>query len=329
MSEVLRALAEREGRSELEVLEDVQTAAADLIRVRALGRDAEGGTLPLDQGVAFVERSRDMVLAAACAAIEKRPFFGRNKAQRAMDYLSHVRIGQTERGSFVLRILSPVAPELRPLQPELLQIEDDGRIEADEPYERQVTRTLMEALGALDEATRRAVSDLDMKAFQAAVGRGVSANFCEAVAGLSAAGAREGLEVQVSWSRARPVDGKAPGRMAPARVRLGSDSIPIIEEAARLFRETAGLDDFEVQGVVTRLDRGPAATEGDVTITGDVEGQMRRVVLRLGPETYRQATRAHESRRTVRCTGELVREGRGYRLQSPRHFEVLTSEEAG
>ena len=148
--------------------------------------------------------------------------------------------------------------------------------------------------------------------------RGVSANLCDAVVGLSAVSLEEGLDVQVSWSRTRPVDGAI-----PSRVIFGSDSIPLMDEAARQFREAASWDDVEVEGVVTRLVRETSATEGDVTITGSVDGQMRRITLRLDPNTYSQTVQAHDERRTVRCTGELVKEAGGYRLKDPRHFEIL------
>jgi hypothetical protein len=65
-----------------------------------------------------------------------------------------------------------------------------------------------------------------------------------------------------------------------------------------------------------------------VTITGIVDGQMQRIVAQFGPETYSEAVRAHDDRRTVKCIGDLVKEGRGYRLQNPRHFEVLTGDDA-
>ncbi|MGL4960613.1 MAG: hypothetical protein ACRC67_05230 [Inquilinus sp.] len=318
MAELLQVLAGAEGRSQLEILRDVQTTSADLIRVRAPSRDAEGGTLPFDQAVTFVERSRDMMLAAACAAIDKRAVYAKRKAQQAMDYLGHVRMGQTERGSYVLTILSPVTPELRPAQESLLPVESV------DPYERKVTRTLMEALHALDEAARDAAVQGNMTPFQAAVTRGVSANLCDAVVGLSAVSPGEGLDIQVAWSRTRPIEGAT-----PARVLLDSDCIPLIEEASRQFRDTAPIDDVEIVGFVKTLDRGPTATEGDISIIGPVDGQIRRVSVRLGPDQYSEASRAHDDRRTVRCTGELIKEGRGYRLLNPRHFEVLLGDEVG
>jgi len=317
MGEVLRTLSNAEGRSELEILRDIQTTTADLIRVRAVSGDVAVDTLALDEAVTFVSRSRDMMLAAACAALAKRPVYAKRKPQQAMDYLSHVRMGQTERGSYVLTILSPVVPELQPA--EGIQ----SHVELEEPYERQVTRTLIESLNALNEAAREAVVLGNMMPFQKAISWGVSANLCDAVVGLSAASAGEGLEIRASWSRTRPLDAKS-----PIRVFLSSDTIPIIEEAARQFRETAPSEDVDVQGVVTRLERDPTAKEGEVTITGNVEEQIRRVTLRLDEYVYGQAVRAHEERLMVQCTGDLVKEGRGYRLHNPRHFVVLTASEA-
>jgi hypothetical protein len=318
MSEVLHTLAEVERRSQLDVLRDIETTTADLVRVRAPRRDTENGTLPLNQAVAFVEFSRDMLLAAACAAIDKRPFFAKRKTQQAMDYLGRVRMGQTERGSYVLTILSRVPPELRPAQGTLLPVEPE------DPYERLVTLTLMNALEALQRATQDAAVGGDMTSFQKAVLKGVSANLCDAVVGLSAVSPGDGLDIQISWSRTRPVSGET-----PSRVVLGNDSIPIIEEAARQFREIAPLEDVEIEGFVTRLDRGREATEGDVTIEASLEGNLRRIALRLGTEAYSVAIQAHDERRPVRCTGELVKEGRGCRLRDPRHFEILPRDEGG
>lgn len=317
ISEVLETLAKVEQRSELDVLRDLLTVTADLIRVRAPSQDAENGTLPLDRAVEFVERSRDMMLAAACATLDKRAFFAKRKAQQAMDYLSHVRMGQTEHGSYVLTILSPVAPELKPVQ-EMLPI----IAEVSAPYERQVTQTLIESLRTLDDAARTAGVLGDMAPFQDAISKGVSANLCDAVVGLSDVSSGRGLEIQVSWSRSRPVD-----EGMPTRVFLASDTMPIIQEAARQFREAGPFEDVEVEGVVTRLDRGPDAVEGEVTIYGNIEGQFRRMTLKLEGEKYSKAVQAHDLRQTVKCAGDLVKEGRGYRLQNPRRFEVLSGDE--
>ncbi|TVR97728.1 MAG: hypothetical protein EA406_08365 [Rhodospirillales bacterium] len=316
MGELLQTVAQVEGRSELEVLRDLMTTTADLVRVRATGHGADNGSLPLELAVTLVERSRDMILSAACATLEKRPSFAKRKPQQAMDYLRQVRLGQTEHGSYVLTILSPVSPELKAAQGEL------PGLEPVQPYERRVIRTLMGGLTALGEAARAAALDGSMQPFADAVERGVSANLCEAVVGLSEVGSGAPIDVRVSWSRSRPVDPKA-----SVRVALSSDSIPIIREAARHFRERTPLEDFEVEGFVTRLNRGPAAKAGEVTVQASVDGPMRPITMELVPDDYTKAVKAHDDRLKVRCTGELAQEGRGLRLQNPRQFEVTAYED--
>jgi len=218
----------------------------------------------------------------------------------------------------VLTILSPVAPALASQS----ELPFDG--DAPEPFERQVTRTLAEGLAALEQAAREAAASGGMDAFQQAVQRGVSANLCDAVAGLAEVSPTDGLEVRVAWSRTRP---QTPS--APSRVFLGSDSIPLIQEAARLFRDTAAVEDVEIQGFVTRLARGPEQDPGGVTIEGLVDGHLRRVVLTLVGATYSEAVQAHRERQRVSCAGDLVKERGGFRLENPRHFRMLHGDDAG
>jgi hypothetical protein len=309
MAEVLKILAKTEARSQLDILRDVQTASADLVRLRAPARDAADGSLAIEAAVSFVESARDLMLAAACAAIDKRSYFATRKAQQATDYLDRVRMGQTERGSFVLTILSPVPPGLKSEQGALFPIEPP------EPYERAVTRTLARSLAAVSAAAETAAAQGDMKPFIDAVQWGVSANLCEAIVRISAVGADDGVDVGIAWSPSRAIIAEV-----PSRIRLQADTIPLIEEAARLFRETSAIDDFELQGVVIGLARQEGASVGRVTVAGFVEGQARKVQIELADSEYAKAIAAHEQQAIVVCIGELVKNGRSYRLQNPRQF---------
>jgi hypothetical protein len=175
----------------------------------------------------------------------------------------------------------------------------------------------------MEHAARQAASSGGMAAFEHAVSLGVSANLCEAVAGLSAVSPADGLDIRIAWSRTRPA-----AASIPSRIVLGSDSIPLIQEAARLFKDTAPVEDVEIQGFVTRLARGPQERSGEVTLEGLADGQLRRAAVELGEGIYSQAVQAHDQRQRVACAGDLVKERGGFRLQNPRHFRVLSGEEA-
>jgi hypothetical protein len=100
----------------------------------------------------------------------------------------------------------------------------------------------------------------------------------------------------------------------------------VIEEAARVFREVAPVEDCEVTGFVLASGRGVDAIEGDITLDAYVDGKLHRVIIPLGPSDYSLALRAHDDRRIVTCVGDLMKQGRGYRLQNPRYFKIISTD---
>ena len=311
MAEVLLALEEVEQRSQLEILTDLQTVAADLIRLKVQGSDASDSTILLEDGVRIVENARDMMMSAACAALQPREVFPARKPTRAVDYMRHLRLGQTEGGSYVVTILSRVPPTLEAgLSPNHLE----------EPFERRVLTTLAGALGAIKSAVEGAVSSGGLGMFREAVAKGVSANLCDALAEiLGGDEPTRDAQLRFSWSKSRPAQD-----MPPADIRFPADAGPILSEVARLFRETAPYEDFEVIGPVIRLDRPEGSPVGSVTVLGFVDNQPRRINIQLDQDAYALAIEAHRQEIPLRCEGELVKEGRSFVLRNPRRF-VLAS----
>ena len=245
MGDTLRTLEVVEDRSQLEILNDLLATSADIMRFRITYAEATDGTIPIEEGAQIVQRARDMVMAGACAAIEKRAVFQTRKPNQAVEYLKKVRMGQTERGSYVVTVISRVAPVLR-------LGESDCLFEVEQPFERQVTATLARAVAAAKRAASSAAATGDFENFRTGVSVGISANLCDAIRGLASGGeADRGVEVTFSWSRSRPIEPST----VEDRVAFSPDSMPVIEEAARLFRETTPREDFELRGPVVKLER--------------------------------------------------------------------------
>jgi hypothetical protein len=316
MGDVLQVLATFEGRSQLQILRDLQVIGADVIRLRLMDADLADATVPLDEGAIFIERARDLVLAGACAAVNPRASYPSRKPAQAIDYIRKARLGQTEPGSFIVTILSPVPPSLA---------DPSGRLVAlDEPYERQVTQRLATALDAVRQAAEDAATSGQVDSFVRAVSRGVSANLCDALASMGSSGeGHRAVEFLFSWSRNRPL---APEAGIPDRIRFSPDAFPVIRQAAVYLKESTPREEFEVSGLVVRLDRPDALAPGKVTIHGLIDDQPRKVVVELRDPDYHQAVTAHDQGRVVRCSGVLVREGRAFRLQEPYGFVVEEDE---
>lgn len=314
MAEILETLAVVEQRSQLEILRDLATAASDVMRLRVVSPVAEDGSLGLEEGVILVESAKDLVLSAARAAIHPRAFFRSRLPGAAEDYMRNVRLGQTEVGSYVVTVVCPVSPELKPAAVASPQ-------DVDEPYDRRVTRTLAGALQKSVTAAREAALKQDMEPFTSAVREGVSANLCAALVRIGE-GMEEGhIEVDFSWARSR-----SKPQIATSRILVMHESIPVMREAARVLRATYSDDDFELIGPVVRLESPNAAGGGNVIVYAEVDTTMRKVLFHLEGPNYDEAVRGHKEGLEISCRGKLEKQGRYFTLRDVRDFEVQVEE---
>jgi hypothetical protein len=314
--DVLDTLQSVEKRHLGEVLEDLSTPNADIVRARLAPEGDLNGTLPLEDGASVFQLMRDLMLSAACAAVNPRQVYAKRKPDQAMGYLREARIGQTQRGSYVITVISPVPPALRSGDESVLFEEA-----ADEPFARKTVRTLAEAIGAVDEGVQAAASGGSIDAFVQGVGRGVSANLCEAIIGLNRGGGRSGVEFGFSWAPSR----SAPSNVRP-RQRIQPDAIPYLEEASRYFRQVGEVAEAEVFGVVHKLEH-VSGNAGRVTMIGTVDGERKTVWTELQGALHDLAIRAYKEVLPVRCVGELQKEGKSYHLRNPRDFRVVDEAE--
>lgn len=286
---------------ELSVYRDLVCADRDVVRVRA-SEGVDNGAIDLEAGVRLVSQAKEMLLSAACSVRSPQPYYRTGANREANDYLHRVKLGQTEHGSFVVTMLSPVPPQIQPeLDPTWGALED-------EPQERAVTRRLMEALAYARNASELANSG-QSDAFEKAVGFGVSANLCEAVSELAMAS--EGIEVSMTWARTRP----APE--ASRKVHFSVSDAEALKEAARVFRLKEPKPDVALYGWVTTLNRSENAQQGVVTIKTLLDDRMQSVSARLDDDLYSVAVKAHEDRQPLLLRGDLERTGSRWQLSHP------------
>lgn len=315
VSDVIQALEDVEDRSQVEILYDLLAVHWDVIRVPVGDGGRHAGTIAIQDGALLIERSKDMVLAAAKRADTREPrrVYGPRRSQQVDEYMRSVRLGQTEHGSYVITVHSPVS---HVLQQTLFEGADIS--EPDDPFSRQVTRTLARSLEHTVEAATEATDRGDLEPFDHKVEFGVSANLCAAVRDLNEANNGRGVAIQFSWSPARAVAADVPSRIqVPPRV------IPAITDAERLFREREPKEDYDLEGVVVGLERAEDALIGKVKIRARLDVGYRTVSVEMPDADYRVASDAHRDRQPISCTGELVREGRSFELRAPRHVAVV------
>lgn len=315
LSEALGVLARWEERPREAILSDLQNSGWDVIRF-ALHSDTIGdGSISLEAGVNLFQRSHDLLQAAAVTALRPQTVQSGRKPGEVLAFMSRVRLGQTETGSYVVQLRAPVPP---PIQLDLYPETED------QPFERRATATLAKLLNTAREFTDRFPAAGNASSLlERARAQGLSANLCEALLGVFEPNQEGQLTAQFTWSIHRP----APP--LPVQVAFRASRIEPLRELARAFRAHEPRADFELAGPVVQLDRGEAERVGRVIILGLVDGRPRRVELELDEEDYPRAVEAHSTRGWLACEGELVPGPRVWRLRHPRHLSMLPGETAG
>jgi hypothetical protein len=208
---------------------------------------------------------------------------GATRAQPAevLEYLRGVRIGASAPGSFVLTMHTPVPPKLTTGEPASShEIDTDQSLE--EPFERQVSLRIYDAVRAAQEAANAALVDADgLTAFTEGAPSGISANLCEALVGLAGPTSHP-VELSLQLAPSRP----ARRHLAPVRFRR--DHFAVLASAAAELRARSAEEDSVVAGNVVRLYRESGLGTGEVSVAGTVDGEERprRIWVELIGDDY-------------------------------------------
>ena len=314
LMQLAETLGRVENRRQSTVLTDLSLAEVDLIRVR-LPKTFDDSSIPLSTGVDLLDESRKLLLAAACSASRPQRLFRAGRNQKAADYVEHVRLGQTEPGSFVVNLLAPVTPSLTK--------SEGAQLPLLEPFERRVARMLVSGLRASRGATELVNRGEDIGAFEDRIGKGVSANLCQAAARLINAGS--GLVVSVSWALTRQPHEDQPDEQAA--VAFTPSDAPVLEEAARILGDRQERCDERIEGYVSALARDQSDPEGRVTIKAVIDGALVSVKADFSQPEYNRIADAHTRRLSVSLEGDLQREGQRWRLMNPRDLTLIEDED--
>lgn len=310
VSQLLNGVAKKEKRDYLSVLNDIFSHSADVVSIAVSPKGSSSGTIPLGDGVNLITKVRDLFLAAACTTIDPRSSYLSRKPPKANDYVDRLKLGQTARGSYVVNVVSPIAPAVGEA------IED--------PFERKVNTKLASALRHLLLTTDNYVETGDNSSLTRSISDGINSNLCESVVGL-AGGAEDPIDVKVDfkWSGTRPIPTAVPSSFV-----IPKDAIPTIFEIGRYFRETSPRENFQLEGVFVSAERRDENELGTLKAIGIVDETTKIVrVVDLPKGLYDIGLDAHKNFKRIRCSGTLAKDGRTYKLSNVSRIRVLEDDE--
>lgn len=311
---VLEKLSGLTGQATTSLIQQVLCVKDDVLRLRVF-HDGNDSALPLIFASSLVGSAERLLKSAASTVVRPRAHYPRLGFSEALQLVEKARFGQTEAGSFVIRVECP-----------LNAMEAQGSLTQDEdvPFVRQVTSTLQRSLFELTSALEADRLDRLVDQLKHSPTPFVSANFCEAVVGMYEESIDNSLDVSIDWSplKAAPVG-------VPSRVRIQRDYFRRIEEVQRELRAVETHRDDYFVGTVERLE-GEMGQDGRrsggvmLSLLLPDEGETIRARVMLSPDDYALADKAHMKNGAYIVVHGRLRPGRQPRqLMDVRQFFVL------
>lgn len=293
-----------EERSESKVLKDIANYFSDTVSIRVVHNDVENGTIPLEDGVKLFEKAKDLLSSAALSTISKKRYFFGSRPSEASNFLSKIRLGQTEIGSYIVNVVVP------------LDTQSINDFIDRKSFSRHVTATLGKGMSSLKTLTESPKSDTKM--FEALVSNGVSANMCDALVGLSGEKRNRGFDIGISFSASESIESSS-----AISYSFSSSEVPAIEKASEYLKENYVIDNATISGPVKKLDRAKNEDDGTVTIVAFVESRDRAVSFELSSSEYHEAILAHDQKLIVEISGDIHIGPRSARMLNSRGFRVF------
>lgn len=299
-----RRIGEFERRPSEQVLRDLLNPRRDLVRFALKAESTVAGSIDLAMGVALHFGAVKALRASACSAQRPRRFHPRMTLGEAEAYVNACRLGQTEVGSYVLSIDTP--------------LETRGQIDVTEiPFGRRATQQLFEATDFVARSLRHGEPARVLDDERSLV----SANLCEALVDMLPADEAADLRLACTWSPLLPCPPSF-----PSRVLIDRPMFEDLEQLAAQLRPRAGTEPVQFVGMVIELSAAPnveARLEGDVVLQVQLDDQLAKVRVPLAADDYATALRAHAEQRYVSVKGTIRRGGRINHLEKPTDFALL------
>ncbi|MGN7918460.1 hypothetical protein [Lysobacter sp. 22409] len=302
----LVSLAAYEKRNIADVVDDLVGAAVNVVAVRVIGEDTSDGSIPIEDGVLLIRKAKELLYAAAMAVYSKRRQFSGSPPKDAKEYMDSLLLGQTEVGSYVVKVIAPLDASTGPSHP----AEDSSLTEL-------VAHSLVVGLSALRDASSHYQVNNEIAVFERAVAMGASSNMCDALLGFSGKDRSRHFEVKVS-TPSGPLFARD-----TAVFSFNLRDLDALESASSYYKNDYVLLDREIIGSVKHLHRPQVDEVGTITVQAPVGGSERSVEIQLGPEDYHMGIVAHDRKALVRCRGDVHVKGRTTKLLNPRDFAVV------
>jgi hypothetical protein len=295
---IITKLSNFEKKSVELIVSEIQEIKDDTLKFRIFDSRNEESFIPLSYAVSAINGTRELFVAAACTVLKPQIHHPRMNRSEALDLIDRSKFRHTERGSFILKVSSPI---------NALDIQANIFGDDSMPFVRQTTLTINKALNELVASVETDTVDILIDEVKNSPMPLISSNFCKALTNFQEEHQDFDLSVGFKWASAF----NNPTQLyIPANIKVQKEYFTRIDEVRRELRniETQREDVFmaTVERLDGDLDNMTGVRYGEVLLNLLQEDEIIRARTHLNPKQYSIADKAHMTAGAyVRIKGKL------------------------
>ena len=318
---VLGRLARTEGRDLKSTSDAVRHVRFDVTHLRAVNDYRIVDKIPLETATKLISSARAMLRATATTARWERAQIGGSYSRLGDEVIREAFMGHTERGSFIIPVLVPVPEPEQPPQPTLYDNDEPVlHNAAPEPFERRVVRTFAQSMQAVHDLVVEPGQVPTADHLHELVYRGVSREFCSALATVLDESAIGEFHTTIDWAPVVP----APDTM-PREVSISAEAADLVHFVTERLRQERIPSRQVFSGTIVQFRHENRDDPfGEIAVSTMRRGRPSEVRVRLPLETYREAWEWHNAGRAVLVEGVIRRSpGKPGIVDNPTRFQPL------
>lgn len=274
-------------------------------------------TIPAKAGADLFKNVWKLLRAAATTSRTPKARISGNWSKVGDEAIEDARFGHTQKGSYILPLLVPLP---RPVgdEPDTFMLNPHGNGVYHESDARRVSRTMIEALGAVNSVLIQPEREPAPSVVADLVHVGVSREFITAINDIIKHQSVADLDVRVDWAD------RSPGpSQAPKSIVIPSEASYRLGQVAPLFKNARKPETETLTGPIYKMADREGDQFGIATMEVPRNGRTSQIDVFLGRDLL---TRAHDwfkDHKTILVEGRVENSPHGLVMRKPARFELI------
>lgn len=219
-------IAELQSKTIASVLSEIQELKDDTLRFRVIDTRNEDSFIPLSYAVSAINGAKELFVSAACSVLKPQAHHPRMNRSEALELIEKSRFRHTEKGSFILKVSSP----LKAVDIQANLFSDDTM-----PFVRQTTLTINKGLNDLVMAIQADTLTSLVDEIKQGKNPYISSNLCKAITNFQEQHADFDLWVDFKFAGSLAL----PANLTIAKeIKIQKDYFSRIDDVRRELRNT-------------------------------------------------------------------------------------------